>query len=90
MNSEAMQKPVADKRTDDSNGCVADETEPAPSDNLASEPSGNDSDDQYDPIRPWSDRCMLSPLALPFDSRPARQQCKEFGLRTNAENRRAL
>jgi hypothetical protein len=46
MNPEAMQKPVADERTDNANGCVADETEPAPSDNLAGEPSGNDSDDK--------------------------------------------
>ena len=46
MNSEAMQKPIANERADDANCRVADETEPASSDDLAREPSGNDPDDQ--------------------------------------------
>ena len=45
MNSEAMQKPVADERADDANGRVADETESVASHNLARQPSGNDPDD---------------------------------------------
>lgn len=45
-NSEAVQKPIANERADDADCRVADETEPASSDDLARQPSGNDPDDQ--------------------------------------------
>jgi hypothetical protein len=48
MNPEAMQKPVADERTDNANGCAADETGTTASDNLARQLSGNEPDDQND------------------------------------------
>ena len=46
MNSDAMEKPVADQSANNANSHVADETESVSSDNLAREPSGNDPDDQ--------------------------------------------
>jgi hypothetical protein len=46
VNSEAMQKPVADEGADDRS--VADETEPIAPYNLARQPSGNEPDDQND------------------------------------------
>jgi len=48
MNSEAMQKPIADERADDANRRVANETKPVAADNLASQPTGNDPNDQND------------------------------------------
>ena len=48
MNSEAMQKPVADEGADDADCCVADETETTAPYDLARQPSGNDPDDQND------------------------------------------
>jgi len=67
VNSEALQKPVADEGANDANRGVADETEPVAPYNLACQPSGDEPDDQMT-INPWSDRCMLSPSALRFDS----------------------
>ncbi len=46
MNPEAMQKPIAYECADDANCCVADETEPVSSDDLARQPSGNDPHNQ--------------------------------------------
>ena len=46
MNSEAMQKPIADERADDANRRVADKTKPVAADNLAGQPSGNHPNDQ--------------------------------------------
>jgi hypothetical protein len=48
MNSEAMQKPVANEGADDANRRVADETETTAPYNLARQPSDNDPDDQND------------------------------------------
>ena len=59
MNSEAMQKPIADESADDANRRVANETEPVAADNLASQPSGNVPTTKMT-SNPWSDRCMLS------------------------------
>ena len=61
MNSEAMQKPVADEGADDADCCVADETETTAPYDLARQPSGNDPDDKMT-ISPWSERCMVLPL----------------------------
>jgi hypothetical protein len=46
MNSEAMQKPVADQGAEDANRRVADETKTTAPYNLARQPSGNDPDDK--------------------------------------------
>ena len=46
MNSEAMEKPVADESANNANSHVADETETVALYNLARQPSGNDPDDQ--------------------------------------------
>jgi hypothetical protein len=48
MNSEAMEKPVADESANNANGHVADETETVALYNLARQPPGNDPDDQND------------------------------------------
>ena len=48
MNSEAMQKPVANEGADDANCRVADETEPIAPYNLARQPSSNKPHDQND------------------------------------------
>ena len=66
MNSEAVQKPVADEGADDANRRVADETETVTSHNLARQPSGNEPDDQNDnEILGPTDACSFSqPFAL--------------------------
>ena len=48
MNSEAMEKPVADESANNANSHVADETETVALYNLARQPSGNDPNDQND------------------------------------------
>lgn len=48
MNSEAMEKPVADESANNANSHVADETETVALYNLARQPSGNEPDDQND------------------------------------------
>ena len=58
MNSEAMQKPIANERADDANGCVADETGPVATDDLACEHPATSPTTKMT-INPWSDRCML-------------------------------
>ena len=66
MNSEAMQKPVADEGADDANRSVADETEPVARTTLpANHPTMSPTTKMT--INPWSDRCMLFPLALRSD-----------------------
>ena len=77
MNSKAMQKPVADESADDANGRVADETETAPSDNLARQPSGNDPDDQNH-NQPLVRQMHVLPFALRSDSRRGRQHCNDI------------
>ncbi len=48
MNSEPMEKPVADESAHNANSQVADETETVAPYNLARQPPGNDPDDQND------------------------------------------
>jgi hypothetical protein len=67
MNPESMQEPVADERTHDAFCRVADEAEPAASDNPARQPSAMTPTIRMT-ISLWSDRCMLFPFALRNDS----------------------
>ena len=71
MNSEAMEKPIADERADDANRRVADEAKPVAPNDPASQPSGDDPNDQNDkqPLRP-TDACL--PSALRPDSGTSR------------------
>jgi len=48
MNSDAMEKPVADQSANNANSHLADETETVALYNLARQPAGNDPDDQND------------------------------------------
>ena len=48
MNSEAMEKPVADESANNANSHLADETETVALYSLARQPPGNDPDDQND------------------------------------------
>jgi hypothetical protein len=48
MNTEAMQKPIADERADDANCPVPDKTESVAPNDLARQPSGNEPDGQND------------------------------------------
>ena len=58
MNSEAMQKPVADEGADDADRRIADEAEPVASHNLARQPSGNEANDQgISTLAPSGNRC---------------------------------
>ena len=67
MNSEAMQKPVADEEADDADRRIADEAKFVAPHNLARQPSGNEANDQNDDqslVRPM----YGLPLALRSDS----------------------
>ena len=85
MNSEAMQKPVADQGADDADRCVADETETTAPYDLARQPSGNDPDDQNDNQSLVREMHGLA-FAFRSDSRRSWKHCKEFGPRTNLGN----
>ena len=81
MNSETVQKPVADEGANDPNRRVADETETVARTTLpANHPAMSPTTKMT--INPWSDRCMLISLALRPDL-PWSQHCKETGLKTN-------
>src|SRR5271157_3473933 len=63
MNSEAMQKPVADEGADDADRRIADEAEPLPRTTLpANHPATRPTTQMT--INPWSDRCMLFPPSV--------------------------
>jgi hypothetical protein len=65
-NTDAMQKPVADERTDDANCCIAGETEPFAPNNLAHHPATSPTTKIT--INSWLDRCMLfQPFTLVRD-----------------------
>src|SRR5437868_13641724 len=48
METELRQDPVANECTDNPDEQIADDSEPGPSDDFASQPAGNDADEQYD------------------------------------------
>jgi hypothetical protein len=74
MKSKAMQEPVTDERPDNTDCRVADETQPMPLNNLARQPSGNDSDDQNDK-QPLIRQMHALALAGRADSRPDWRPC---------------
>src|SRR5208282_567979 len=71
MSSEPMQKPIADERADDANRRVADETKPVAPNNPASQPSGDDPNDQNDK-QPLVRQIHAFPSALRPDSGTSR------------------
>src|SRR5271165_2344881 len=94
MNSEAMQKPNADERADDANRRVADETKPVAPNNLASQPSGDDPNNQNDK-QPLVRQMHALPSALRPDSRTSRNcprrsavHCRAADLMWNIERRK--
>ena len=82
MNPESMQEPVADERTHDAYCRVADEPEPAASDNPARQPSGNDPDNQND-NQPLVRQMQVFLFGLRYDSWAGRVNCRGFDWRTN-------